>query len=168
MSGRLLNVSLQQPTAASSEPAADSESPPSAPSEARRPLMPPVAGLFRSFAWGSMLVGPFCLAPRWTPFSHTVWKGTQMPVVDGGRRRFEGELRRSSRCVFRTTTAVKCYSQGRYGGTQSRPDNSADFAPWSRTIRGRKRQASMSSRRWGVLPFKIKGKGNSRTNVPTL
>lgn len=71
MSGRLLNVSLQQPMAASSEPAADSESPPSAPSEARRPLKPPVPGLVRSFAWGSMLVDAGCLAPRWTPVSPT-------------------------------------------------------------------------------------------------
>lgn len=69
MSGRLLNVSLQQPAAASSEPAADSESPPSAPSEARRPLKPSVPGLVRSFAWGSMLVDPGSLARRWTPVS---------------------------------------------------------------------------------------------------
>lgn len=56
MSGRLLNVSLQQPTAASSEPAPDSESPPSAPREARRPFKPAAAaaaGLVA--AWGSML-----------------------------------------------------------------------------------------------------------------
>lgn len=67
MSGRLLNVSLQ-PMAASSEPAPDSESPPSAPREAGRPPKPPpAAGLVRSVAWGSMLVGPRCLALRWTP-----------------------------------------------------------------------------------------------------
>lgn len=83
MSGRLLNVSLQQPTAASSDPAADSESPPSAPSEARRPLKPPVPGLVRSFAWGSMLVDPGCLARRWTPPSPLpVCERTQMPVSD--------------------------------------------------------------------------------------
>ena len=82
MSGRLLNVSLQQPTPASSEPAPDSESPPSAPREARRPLKPPVAGLVvRSFAWGSMLVGPRCLSPRAGPPSPPGCEGTQMPVA---------------------------------------------------------------------------------------
>ncbi|TNN50964.1 hypothetical protein EYF80_038837 [Liparis tanakae] len=58
MSGRLLNVSLHEPAPASSEPAPDSESPPSAPREAGRPPKPPTAaGPVRSFAWGSMLVG---------------------------------------------------------------------------------------------------------------
>ncbi len=83
MSGRLLNVSLQQPTAASSEPAPDSESPPSAPREARRPLKPPAAGLVRSFAWGSMLVGPCCLSPRAGPPSPPAGEGAQMPVAEG-------------------------------------------------------------------------------------
>lgn len=80
MSGRLLNVSLQQPTAASSEPAPDSESPPSAPREAGRPLKPPAAGLVRSFAWGSMLVAPRGVTPRWTP-SPPGTEGTRMPAV---------------------------------------------------------------------------------------
>lgn len=82
MSGRLLNVSLQQPTAASSEPAPDSESPPSAPREAKRPLKPPAAGLVRSFAWGSMLVGPCCLSPRAGPPSPPACEGAQMPVSE--------------------------------------------------------------------------------------
>lgn len=65
MSGRLLNVSLQQPTAASSEPALDSESPPSAPREAKRPFKPPAAGLVA--AWGSILVAASLNAPHRTP-----------------------------------------------------------------------------------------------------
>lgn len=90
MSGRLLNVSLQQPMAASSEPAPDSESPPSAPREARRPLKPPVAGLVRSFAWGSMLVGPRCLAPRWTPFSPRLESGHRCRCGTGELKRLAG------------------------------------------------------------------------------
>lgn len=77
MSGKLLNVSLQ-PMPASSEPAPDSESPPSAPREAGRPPNPPTsAGLARSVAWGSMLVGLRCLALRWTPLSAPACDGTQ-------------------------------------------------------------------------------------------
>lgn len=77
---------------------ASSESPPSAPSEARRPLEPPVAGLVRSVAWGSMLVAvSLSQAPALDPLPAPACEWMQLPVSDGGAviRRLSGEVRGS-------------------------------------------------------------------------